>query len=759
MNRLSGYSYSWMGQEYLLLPASAVPFDRRAGAIDATTAAGTIRDLMRDPLARYQLIEILGEVSGPNPAWSRTSDTDLLTMIDRHLEHGMLLVLSADANARGDSPGAGAAKATLESRLVQAIMAGRKTLPLSGREYRLCEAWNLLSLRDRFQVVPQGEARELFARWQTESGLAPDAKQALTAAAPLLIDRPPVGQPHGIFLLRQASTGGAPVARSQEQVVTPSALRKASQKKLTFYSVTVVDEVGAAVDGIDVTLTIGGRPMVIPTDASGKVRVDEVDASGTATATLKSLKQVRAKMKSRWKDPREPRIPTGTDVAIRELGSKVDGVSVPEATAITIVLTPFFECREINGAHFDFGRSFVRSSAIAHLADIAEALGGSDELRGMIFGHTDLSGPEALNKELSERRAKAIHALLTHDADAWEELFSGTADGPQWKEKWDVEEVQHMLNALGVTDDGAQPLDEDGVRGPSTKQALHRFQRGDYPDKPAEQGPLPESDLLGVHGRRALFLAYAKRISRQPIDAARFSKVGNGAFMGCGEFNPLSISRRDAESRRTVVFLFAPAAEPQGLPCKLRALGPCQANSGPLASAPPPDGKPPYRCKIYQKVAKRCPCQGGVDLSHDLLVRVPVPLSKANDLPHVFLIDSDDGTVHIEKKVSADARALGDASCEIHFTGLPETHSYRLTYDDGGVTSLLFDFTPYEELPDVVLPGPLAGDTDGVAKQFARLDDADQAFADSVAPVTDPNADPDDSSGEGADGDARGAEA
>src|SRR5262249_38369824 len=141
-----------------------------------------------------------------------------------------------------------------------------------------------------------------------------------------------------------------------------------------------------------------------------------------------------------------------------------------------LVITPFFKCHEISGTHFEFGRSFVRSSGLEDLARIAEGLHGDDGRKAMIFGHTDLSGSEELNKALSERRAKAIHALFRQDAGAWEELFSGTADGKQWQEKWGVKETQHMLNALGVTDDDGNPLTEDGVKGARTKQAIHRFQ-------------------------------------------------------------------------------------------------------------------------------------------------------------------------------------------------------------------------------------------------------------------------------------------
>jgi hypothetical protein len=233
-----------------------------------------------------------------------------------------------------------------------------------------------------------------------------------------------------------------------------------------------------------------------------------------------------------------------------------------------------------------------------------------------------LSGSEALNKELSERRAKALYALFTHDADAWEELFSGTADGPNWKEKWDLEEAQHMLNAIGCTDDSGTTLKEDGIRGPRTLQAIHKFQAGNYPDCPPEQAPLARSDYLGKEGRKELFLAYAKRISRKPVDKERISNIGDAKFMGCGEFNPLSEHVRDQESRRAVVFVFDPAAEPQGLPCQLRALGPCQGNCAPQrGTAAKKDAedddpnKPPYRCKVYQEIAKCCPSKSGQELS------------------------------------------------------------------------------------------------------------------------------------------------
>jgi len=509
-----------------------------------------------------------------------------------------------------------------------------------------------------------------------------------------------------------AFSGRLKVERAERRVVpspadsTPDAVGPAPSSKggTTWFSLKVLDEVGDPVDGIDIAYSLGTQRRVVTTNGAGVARLDGVDAGSSASAGIASLAAVKQKLKPRWKTPRDPNIASGPNVVVEDVHDAAGSISVPAETPTTLVLTPYFKCNEIPGAHFAFGRSFVRSSAIAPLAAIAEAITGDDDRKGMIWGHTDLSGPEALNKELSERRAKALHALLTQDADAWEELYSGSADGPNWQEKWDLEEAQHMLNALGVTDDAGSAINEKGIRDASTNQAIHRFQAKDYPDCPAEQADLPKSDFLGKPGRKELFLAYAKRISRQPVPADRLGKIGSAKFMGCGEFNPVSLTVKDEASRRAVVFVYDPAAEPQGLPCELRSMSPCKANCGPLAKELDPDGKPPYRCKIYQQVAKRCPCTPGPDLSHDLLVRLLLTVKEADGMPHVFILESDDGTISQSQKLSAATRATGGAYAELEYKTLPEIHQYRLRCEGVAEPYEVFPYTPYDDLSKLSNP-------------------------------------------------------
>ena len=168
--------------------------------------------------------------------------------------------------------------------------------------------------------------------------------------------------------------------------------------------------------------------------------------------------------------------------------------------------------------------------------------------------------------------------------------------------------------------------------------------------------------------------------------------------MGCGEFNPLSLSARDLESRRANVFVFDPAAEPQSLPCRLRDLGPCNANSGPAPKEAEPAGKPPFRCRVFQNVASKCPCQGGADVSHDLVVRFPFSLDAVEGFRHVLVMESDDGTIIQKKTLKDDARALDPTESEVSFTHLPPAHEYRKRVEGIDQPHEVFAFTPFEKL-------------------------------------------------------------
>ena len=485
------------------------------------------------------------------------------------------------------------------------------------------------------------------------------------------------------------------------------------------YTVTVIDHTGKPVDNASILLEIEGQPQRKSTGAQGRPGVAEFSwpSREPANLSLTNIDVLRNQLKPTWKKPAADGPAGGGGTVIKvPIVEEFKALKVAAESCSTIVLAPpYFHCAEISGTHFDFGRSFVKSGSFEQLAKIAESIHDNDDRHALIVGHTDLSGSQALNKELSERRAQAVHALLTHDAAAWEELFSGSADRPQWKEKWDILEAQHMLNALRVVDDAGHQVVENGVRNAQTKQAIHRFQRSDYPDVPAEQAPLAQSDYLGPEGRRELFLAYAKRISRKPVPPDRFLSVGGSPFTGCGEFNPLSMSAKDAESRRVVVFVFDPLLTPNGLPCQKRSILPCKQR----CSDPPDDASvPPYRCCAYRELAAECPAAPGPDLSHDLILRFPVDLAQANRFSHAYVLESEDGTVHIEKTLRDDARSNDDGRAELYFHDLPETHSYRLQCRDEAALYTVFDYLPLEDLIRFARGAATASETTELASAF-----------------------------------------
>ncbi len=497
----------------------------------------------------------------------------------------------------------------------------------------------------------------------------------------------------------------------------------------TWFSIVVVDEVGDPIDGVDLQFEVLGETHKLVTDGNGRARKGGLEGA-SALVTLLSVARVRDKLKPRWKTPRTPKLPVHTDeapVELEVLDAHFDPVRLRRELETTLVIMPRFACREIAATTFDFGRSFVRREGIVPMAGIAEELHQDDGQLAWVFGHTDLSGPDNLNKRLSERRAEAVFAVLTHDVARWAALWKGEPKGSPWSESWGTREVQHMLNALSCPDDAGNPLGEDGDNGSKTKQAVRRFKRKDYQAVPAEQADLPDTSTIDDPFREQLFLAYAKLVGREPVDPARIATIGSAPFMGCGEYNPLSLSVKDRESRRAVIFVFDPAAQPQAPPCVLGSVAACTPQLSPVAQ----EGSegPYYRCEFYKKIASCCFSAGGADLTHDVIVRFFMDLKTANALGHAFVLEAedmpdDDGTTppftqtqslkqHAREVVAAgtpsadpqtpDAPPDPAASpmVELHFTHVPDAAKYRLRVEGVAEPYTVFNATAFHMISEL----------------------------------------------------------
>ena len=70
---------------------------------------------------------------------------------------------------------------------------------------------------------------------------------------------------------------------------------------------------------------------------------------------------------------------------------------------------------DLYGIHFDFDKATIRPEAASTIADIAQTLQVNPGWRLMINGHTDSTGKESYNLQLSLRRADSVKAALVNN--------------------------------------------------------------------------------------------------------------------------------------------------------------------------------------------------------------------------------------------------------------------------------------------------------------------------------------------------------
>ena len=300
--------------------------------------------------------------------------------------------------------------------------------------------------------------------------------------------------------------------------------------------------------------------------------------------------------------------------------------SPSEFNAIRFAHVPF-ACWSLGDIRFEFESSFVKPEVAKETPLLARLLQkhakGGVRPAPCIFGHADPVGDDDFNKELSGRRASAVYALLTRDAEIWEDLFSHPIGG----DAWGPAALQRMLAAV-------RPAAEV-----DPASAVRAFQ--------AEHG-LSADGIVGPKTRKALFLAYMDAIcvdaSGAPfqLDKSEFvaggvDPGGKGDVQGCGELNPalllskqelqsLAKPQRDVENtpnRRVVTFLYRPGARVDAArwPCPRvkEGVAGCRKrlwSDGELRRTPGDERREykstrdTFACRFYDRLAKRSPCEG-----------------------------------------------------------------------------------------------------------------------------------------------------
>lgn len=177
-----------------------------------------------------------------------------------------------------------------------------------------------------------------------------------------------------------------------------------------------------------------------------------------------------------------------------------------------------------------------------------------------VFGHADAVGQEDGNKRLSERRAKAVFALLVKDAGIWKGLYD--------EEKWGLSSTQELLMHLGH-DPGAL----DGQDGPKTQEAVKTFQ---------EKKGLSQTGQADAGTREALYEAFMGTCNGEAIVAKDFDAIDGKPHAGCSEFNQAEKTEGACEANRRVAvhLLKSNRNFPIQYPCKHGDVAPCKAQRG-----------------------------------------------------------------------------------------------------------------------------------------------------------------------------------
>lgn len=233
--------------------------------------------------------------------------------------------------------------------------------------------------------------------------------------------------------------------------------------------------------------------------------------------------------------------------------------------------------RHVPAGIFAFDSSFVRPGVSSYLADVASYLRAREGRRMTVFGHTDAVGSDAYNKELGDRRARALLAILTTDAEAFDAICA--------EEDWGIAEHQAMLRTIGC-----DPGPPDGDVGEMTTAAVYAFVRGYNRGlwlEPRERGSdadLPETSELDAATMAAIRHAYVHYVGVD-IPSGRLADV---PFAGCGEFN--RHGQDAADQRRVTLALFEGDQPSAPFPCTAGDAGACAI-----------DDQGPLRCRFYRE--------------------------------------------------------------------------------------------------------------------------------------------------------------
>ena len=384
-----------------------------------------------------------------------------------------------------------------------------------------------------------------------------------------------------LYLFEKGSSTSAPSSASGKPPAPPheaepqalaQASRLAEEEETVEVSAKVVDELGNPVAGVALLFQRGGDSVPATTDANGIGKGEVSGADGVqvlfadAAALAEQMKPIwtacRGAGRKDWvqADDATTVVTFLADKVVKVLADSAttattrpradietfEGAATTPEKPPTLSVQPLVIVVRMLGEHFDVDKCFLLPKALAGIQELVRLHREYELTDLLIVGHTDTSGAEDYNLDLSLERTSAMRAYLVNDADHW---LTWYGSDKSWSKRWGSTEDNYMIGALvadtsypptvlgfqqwhnasALRSDGFEELDDDGVMGSHTRRQLIL----DYMHR--EDTTVPDDTVIEVHGCGEYF----------PLDATGES-LDTAALDG----------QYEQEDRRVEVFLF-----------------------------------------------------------------------------------------------------------------------------------------------------------------------------------------------------------
>jgi hypothetical protein len=388
------------------------------------------------------------------------------------------------------------------------------------------------------------------------------------------------------FEAPQVSTG-RPITRSDRGVSPPT--RPARARATAWVSFELVDHEGTPFAGRVIDFEhADGRLDSVTLDPRGRSpRISTTNEGGIHVHWPKRLEtEIDAPHVDRFAIAAD-------DLSVAFLPTGTTRVGLNRHSRIVVAAPPRQPTATFPSAIFGSASALPMPAVADVVARAVETCDRDRSARIGFFAHCDIDGSVAANKDLSDRRAQAVFAMVTGDWPLFERALAS--------EPLPAARAQALLRALGCN-----PTAIDGEPGEQTALAIRAFRRGYNDDawhdegRSRAYGDLEDGSTLDDATCKALLDAYHAEYSGR-LDPGR---AYGPRYAGCSEFNRLGESQ--ADHRRITLVVYGNDAPLAGdFPCTMHDSGACKIDGG-------AGDKPHFTCKFYRDRI------GEVNVDHEL---------------------------------------------------------------------------------------------------------------------------------------------